>query len=122
MAQHIQLKRLESRKWNCVVLVDGVAQSLTSCTITFTVRNTLTSTNSGTLFQCTASNGGILITGTTSGQYQLVVGSTATESVSKSAQAQRYYFDHRLQLPSGAIKVLEQGDFIVEPNVTEAMA
>jgi hypothetical protein len=119
---HIRLSRLESRKWNCKVTTDGTPQSLTGCTITFTVKKLLTTTDSSALFQLTIANGGISISDTTGGLYDLTIGSTATQSVSKSDKNQSYHFDHRIKLPSGAIKLLEEGDFVVTPNVTDTMA
>lgn len=122
MSAHIRIARLEARKWNCKVTTDGVAQSLSGCTITFTVKKTFTGTDSTALFQLSAANGGISISDTTGGAYDLIIHSTATESVSKSGKNESYYFDHRIQLPSGRIKVLEEGDFVVTPNVTDTMA
>lgn len=121
MNPHIRIARLESRKWNCKVTTDGVAQSLTGCSISFTVKQTLSNTDSGALFKLYIGSG-IAITNTTSGLYDLTISSTHTQSVTKSGKNEQYVFDHRIQFPSGSVKVLEQGDFVVTPNVTDTMA
>ncbi len=119
MSQHIRIARLESRKWACTVTVDGVAQDLTGCGLAFTVKTKLTDTDGQAVFQLTKGNG-ITVTNTSGGLYNLVISSTNSASVAKSTKQQQFFYDHRIQLTDGAIKVLESGDFIITPNATDS--
>jgi len=120
MSSHIRVARLEGRKYNCTVTTDGVAQNLAGCYLTFTVKQLLSHTDGQALFQLSIGSG-ITVTDTTGGAYDLTIHSTATSNVTKSGKNETYYFDHRIQLPSGRIKVMEEGDFVVTPNVTDTM-
>lgn len=122
MSKHIELPRLDSRTFACTVTTDGVAQPLGSCYITFTVKEKYSYTDGQALFQLTIGNGGISFTDTTSGKYDLIIGSTLTSSVTKTDKNVNYVFDHKIQLPSGSIKTLEEGAFVVKPSVTDTVS
>lgn len=122
MPNHIQLARLETKAWTCTVTTDGVAQDLSASTISFTVKRNYSDSDASALFKLTGTFGTAAgITFSDSYTYCLAIGSTYTQSVTISGVNEKYHFDHRVQLPSGSIKVLEQGEFIVTPNVTESM-
>lgn len=121
MPTHIRIARLESRRWNCTVTTDGVTQNLSGCVILFTVKQKYSYTDGQALFQCNVANGGISFSDTTGGEYVLYISSTATQSVSKSGKNEPYVFDHKIKLSDGTVKVLEEGDFVVTPNVTDTI-
>lgn len=121
MSKHIELKRLESRAWACTVTTDGVARDLTNCYLVMTAKSNLTHTDGQALFQLNIGDG-ITITDTTGGKFDLTIHSTATTNVTKSGKNEKYYYDIRIQLPSGNIKVMEQGEFVVLPNITDVMS
>lgn len=121
MSNHIELPRLDSRTFACTVTTDGVAQPLGSCYIVFTVKETYSQTDGQALFQLTIGNG-ISFTDTTSGKYDLIIGSTLTSGVTKTNKNVNYVFDHKIQLPSGTIKTMESGDFVVKPAVTDTIS
>jgi hypothetical protein len=118
---HIELARLESRKFNCSVTSAGSAHDLTDCLITFTVKKESSYYDTQSLFQLTIGSG-ITITNTTGGEYDLFIASTLTTNVTKTNKNTSFVFDHRIKLADGAIKVLEFGDFVVRPGITETVS
>jgi hypothetical protein len=118
--KHIRIAKGEARVWNCTVTTDGTPQNLMGCSLSFTVKQKLSYTDGQALFQLSLGSG-IQISNTTSGQYVLTVSGTNTSSVAKSSNNTVYNFDHRIKLPSGNVKVLEQGEFVVTPGVTDTV-
>jgi len=118
--KHIRIAKGEARVWNCAVTTDGISQDLTGCSLSFTVKQKLSYTDGQALFQLSIGSG-IVIVNTTSGQYQLTVSTSSTSATPKSNNNTVYNFDHRIKLPSGNVKVLEQGEFIVTPGVTDTV-
>jgi hypothetical protein len=118
--KHIRIAKGEARVWNCIVTTDGSPQDLTGCSLSFTVKKKLSYTDSQALFQCYLGSG-IAITGTTSGQFQLTVSTLSTSQVVKSDNNWAGFFDHRIKLSNGNVKVLEQGEFVVTPSVTDTV-
>ena len=118
---HIRLARLSTKKYICTLYTGSVEQPITGCTICFTVKRNWGDADSAALFKFTGTSGttvGISFSGTYG--YYLTIGSTYTQSVSStSGKNENYHFDHRIHLTTGEVKVLEEGDFIVTPNVTE---
>lgn len=118
--KHIRIARGETRKWNCTVTTDGLAQSLTGCSISFTVKSSYSHTDGQAIFKLSIGTG-ISISNTTAGQYVLTVSTLCTSTVVRSQNNTVWYFDHRIKLSDGSVKQLESGDFVITPGITDTV-
>lgn len=111
----IRIKRGRTRKWTYIVSDSSGVRDITDDHLWFTVKSKVSDADNEALFQL-AIGSGILLTDPTAGTFVVTVAPNLTWDC--PSKRSTYVYDLKIEYDTGEIYTLDEGSFVVEPDVT----